>query len=188
VRELIERFERRRVELPQRRAQLVRMPGPGPDQVLVGAGGDLDRRQQFAVGRDGAVVVPIGTDQIGQHLGVTAVGLAARCGVAVAVAVHRHRVDRVHLVAGSDQRADQQPAVGLDPDHDLVRLLGMTRDALVEPADTGRTVTDLELLQRGPLGVEDAHLVGVLGPVDPNVDHAHHVPLVACAVWAPAAR
>jgi hypothetical protein len=70
-----QRRERARVVLPQRAAQRVGVPLPGPDQALVGAGEHLDRLGLRAVGGDLAVVVPVGADQVGQHLGVGAVGL-----------------------------------------------------------------------------------------------------------------
>ena len=70
--------------------------------------------------------MPVGAHQIGQHLGVAGIGLRARDVVAVAIAGHRQRVDRVHLIAGRDQRLDPQAAIGLDPDHDLAGFLGVS--------------------------------------------------------------
>lgn len=73
-----ERGQRARMELAQGAAQRVDVPLPRPDQVLVGAGQDLDRLGERAVAGDLAVVVAIGADQIGQHLGVASVGLGPR--------------------------------------------------------------------------------------------------------------
>jgi hypothetical protein len=68
--------QRPRVELSQQAAELVDLPSAGPDQALVGAGQDLDRLGQLAVAGDGAVVVPVGPDQVGQDLGIGSIGLA----------------------------------------------------------------------------------------------------------------
>ena len=66
------------VELPQRAAQGVDVPLRGPDQALMGAGQHLDRLGQRAVAGDRAVVVAVGADQIGQHLGIPTVRLGPR--------------------------------------------------------------------------------------------------------------
>jgi hypothetical protein len=88
-------------------------------------GQQLDRLGQRAVASDLAVVVAVGADQVGQHLGVPAVGLGPGAAMPTAVAAHGVRVDRIDLVAGRQQRAHQQAPVGLDPDRDLGRVLGM---------------------------------------------------------------
>ena len=93
-----------------------------------------------AVAGDRAVVVPIGAHQIGQQFGVPGIGFGARDVVAVAVAGHRQRVDRIHLIAGRGQRLDPQAAVGFDPDHHLVGFFGVAADQLVEPADAGKSL------------------------------------------------
>jgi hypothetical protein len=43
--------------------------------------------------------------------------------VPLPVARDRQRIDREHLVAGGEQRLHPRAAVGLDPDHDLSRLI-----------------------------------------------------------------
>ena len=92
-----------------------------------------------AVPGDRAVVVPVGAHQIGEQFGVPGIGLRPRDLVAVAVAGHRQRVDREHLVAGRAQRFDPQPAVGFDADHHLARLFGMAGHQLVESTDAGQS-------------------------------------------------
>ena len=68
------------------------------------AGEDLDRFGGGTVAGDQAVVVAVGAHQVGQQLGVAGIGFRPGDVVAVAVAGHRERVDRIHLVAGRDQR------------------------------------------------------------------------------------
>lgn len=95
-------------------------------------GQDLDGLGQVTVTRDTTVVVAVGPDELGQHLGVTRIGLRPRQGVAVPIARRSPRVDRVHLVAGLDQRLDPQPAVGLDADHHAAGIVAVDPDQLVQ--------------------------------------------------------
>ena len=106
----------------------------------MGAGENFDRFRIGAVAGDRAVVVPVGAYQIGQQLGIGGIGFGARDVVTVAVVGHRQRVDRIHLIAGGGQRPHPQPAVGFDADHRLFRYLGVGRDQLVQPADTGQSL------------------------------------------------
>ena len=55
-------------------------------------------------------------DDLGQEVRIGSIGLGSRGGVPLAVAGHRQRVDREHLVARRDQGGDPGPAVGLDAD------------------------------------------------------------------------
>jgi hypothetical protein len=84
----------------------------------------------------------VGPDQIGQHLGIAAVGLGPRDLVAAAVAADDLRVDRIHLVTSDQQRADQQPPVGLDPDRHLRRFLGMGGHQRVQFPHSGQPIGD----------------------------------------------
>jgi hypothetical protein len=52
--------------------------------------------------------------------------------VAVAVAADGQRVDRIDLVAGRDQRPDEQAAVGLGPHHHLDRISPMGGKQLMQ--------------------------------------------------------
>jgi hypothetical protein len=93
----------------------------------MGPGQHLDRLGQRTVAGDRAVVVPVGADQIGQHLDVPTVGLGPAAAMAAPVAADHLRVDRIGLVAGRQQRPDQQAPVGLDPDRRLSWVLNMGR-------------------------------------------------------------
>jgi hypothetical protein len=57
--------------------------------------------------------------------------------MAAPVAADHLGVDRIDLVAGRQQRTDQQAPVGLNPDRYLPRLLGMGRDQGVQLANPG---------------------------------------------------
>jgi hypothetical protein len=87
-----------------------------------------------------AVVVRVGAHQVGEHFRVAGVGLAAADVVALPVAGPGLGVERVHPVAGRDQRRDPQTVVGLDPDRHLLRVLRVFGDQRVEGADPGHSL------------------------------------------------
>lgn len=80
-------------------------------------------------------------DQVGQDFGVPGIGLGARDGVAVAVAAGGQRVDRIYLIAGRDQRAHEQAAVGLGPDHDLGRVGDQAGQQLMQDGQPGQPLS-----------------------------------------------
>jgi hypothetical protein len=57
----------------------------------------------------------------------------------LAVLAGRQWVDRMDLVAGRDQRTDQQAPVGLDPHDDLRGVVGMLGQQPVQPATPSGT-------------------------------------------------
>jgi hypothetical protein len=74
--------------------------------------------------------------------------------VPVAVATDRQRVDPIHLVAGGQQRTDQQSTVGLDPDHHLAGILGMPGKQRVQLGHAAEPVGDAALGQHRALLVQ----------------------------------
>lgn len=107
-------------------------------------GQHLDRLGEVGVTSDRSVRVPISPNEIGEHLGVARIALRARSHVPVAIARRRERVDREHLIASSDERADEQAAVGLDRDQDIGRLLGMLSGAWPDPLTPSRGRPDAQ--------------------------------------------
>jgi hypothetical protein len=81
-------------------------------KLLMAPGQHLDRLGQLRVARHRPVMVAVGADQISQHPRIGPVGLGPRDGVPLPIAARRQRVHREDLVAGRDQRPDQQPPVG----------------------------------------------------------------------------
>jgi hypothetical protein len=112
--------------------------------------------------------MPVGPDQVGQHLGVPRIRLGARDGVAVAIAADGQRVDRVQLVAGRHQRAHEQATVGLGPYHHLGRILSMGGEQLMQRGQPGQPLRhppgrhDLAAL------AHDGHIMMFLGPIEPD--------------------
>jgi hypothetical protein len=107
-----------------------------------------------------AVVVPVGSDQVGQHLGVARIGLRSRRRVAVPIARGCHRVNRIDLVASRQQRPDHQTPVDLDPD-----------DESMELADPGHAVGDAAFAQHHAVLRHHADIVMVLCPVHSHKEH-----------------
>ena len=112
-----------REELPQRRAQLVDLPSPRPDQRLMSTREHLHRFGHSTVTRHRPMQMPVGAGQISQHLGISRIRLRPRSRVPFPIPRRRHRIDRQHRVAGRDQRTNEQPAIRLgarsppQPDH-----------------------------------------------------------------------
>jgi hypothetical protein len=77
-RELGEGLQRGGEELPQRHPQPQGVPGPLPQQRLVGAGDHLGRLGQVAVAGDRPQLVPVGAHHVGQGVRVGGVALGAR--------------------------------------------------------------------------------------------------------------
>ena len=105
----------------------------------------LDRLGQIRISRYWSMLVGVGADHVGQHPGITWIGLRARDPMPVPIAVDRQRVHRQHPIAGRHQCTHQQTTIGLDPDHDerVVIVVGDdTTDQIVEPGDPGKIVAD----------------------------------------------
>jgi hypothetical protein len=134
-------------------------------------GQDLDRARISAVSGDRSVVVTVGADQIGKDLRVTGVGLRPRDVVPVAITRDRERVDRIELIARGDQRLHPQAAIGLDPDHDLMRSLSMSGDDLMERADPRQSLRQPPTRQRLASFVHQMHIVMIFCPVVPDEQH-----------------
>jgi len=168
-----EGLQRRRVELPQRRAELIELALPGPDQTLVGSGQDLDRLGQIAITSYGPVDVAIGPGQLGQDPGVTGVGLRPRGRVPLPIARHQQRVDRQHPVTSRDQRTDEQAPVGLGRHHDLARVLDQPGDQLMEPGHPLHAFGQPATAQTATIPILNDDIVVILGPVmaDEHVSH-----------------
>ena len=82
------------------------------------------------------MVVPIGPDEVRQQLGVSVVRLCTRDTVPLPVAADRQGIDGVDLIPRTDERADQQASVGLDPHRHLARIRGMVDDQRVDAPHT----------------------------------------------------
>ena len=180
-----QRVEQAGVVLAQHLTQPLQVPGPVPDQALMRARDQLQALDLGRVAGDRAVMVAVQTHDLGQHVGITRVGLRPRGGVPLPVAGHRHRVDREHLIPGRDQRGHPRAAVGLDPDHHPPRRqhpgLGIHRssvvevlgDHLVQPGHPGHALGQPRPAQPLPVAVEDLDVVVVLGPVVTDEQHRH---------------
>ena len=81
---------------------------------------------------------------------------------------HPQRVDRIHLVAGRKQRLHPRPPLGLDPDHDLNRLIvvaDVLADQRVQPGNPGDPFRQAGLTQPATGLVLHLHIVVILSPI-----------------------
>jgi hypothetical protein len=131
----------------------------------------LTASTQRTVPGDLAVVVPVGSDQIGQHLGIPAVGLGSGAAMPAPVVADDLGVDRIHLVASRHQRPDQQAPVGLDPHRHLRRILGLRGHQGMELPNPSQPIGDPVGGQHLAGFVEQAQVMVALAPVHPNKQH-----------------
>jgi hypothetical protein len=113
------------------------------------------------------VHVGVGAQDVRQRHRVRMIGLRPRDPVPLAIAGHRHRVDRVHRAPGRAQARDEQPARRLDRDRDRV-LRGVTRlsqQLKQSPVALG-VVADTPLGHQLPGLVHHRHVVVGLRPID----------------------
>ena len=139
------------------------------------AGQDFDCLGQLGVAGDGAVLMSVGPNQVGQHPGVASIRLGLGGGMPVPVAADRQWVDGVDLVTGGEQGLDQQAAVDLDADHHLPRFLGMLSDQLVQPAHTFQSIGHAAPAEKLALLIQQAEVMVGLRPVHSKEDHLHHL-------------
>jgi hypothetical protein len=126
-------------------------------------------------------MVTVGADQIGQHPRIPTIRLGPGDGVAFPIPAGRQRINRHHLIASHHQCPDQQPPVGLDPDHHLGRVAGMAGDELVQPSRTHHPIDDPLAGQHLAVGGHHTHVMVTLGPIDPDQQHRQlPSPLDAC--------
>jgi hypothetical protein len=91
--------------------------------------------------------------------------------MAVAVAGHRQRVDRIHLIASRGQRPHPQPTIGFDADHHLIGFLSMLSDQLVQLADTGQPLRQAPRTQPLTGLIHQIHIVMLFSLVITHKDH-----------------
>ncbi len=137
---------------------------------------DLDRARVVAVTGDPPMIVAVGANQIGEHLGVTSVGLRASNIVTVAVTRDRERVDRVHLIAGRDQRLDPQAAIGLDADHHLSGFISVIGDELMERANPRKSLRQSSSRELLAALVHQMNVVMIFCPVVTDEQHPGRLP------------
>jgi len=141
--------------------QLVCQLHPHPDQVLARAGQRPERLGLIAIWDQRPEAVGIGAGQLGQDVGVKAVGLAARDREAGACGLHLVGVDRQDFEAGAEEALDQDPVGALDRHPSDARSL----EPRGKSEDPTLVVRRGEALDHSPL-VADADLMGLARPVD----------------------
>ncbi len=120
------------------------------------------------------MVVPVGADQIGQHLGVSLIRFRSRHLVAVAVTTHRHRVDRIHLIPRSRQGIHPQATVCFDTHHHLGGVVSMSGHQGMEPTNAFQTLREATAHQPSPRLIHHIDVVVGLSPIITHKDHPEH--------------
>jgi hypothetical protein len=121
---------------------------------LLGAGQHRDRLRQLGIGRQWPVRVQVGAQDVRQDDRVAVVGFAARDGVPVPVAGHRHRVDRVDRAAGGAQAGDKQATRCLDGHrHRVTGAVAVLGEQAQQRGEPGGVVADPAAGQQLPVPV-----------------------------------
>ncbi len=142
-----------------------------PDQLLVASCHDLDGLDAGAVASDRSVILPIGPNQVSQHLGVPRIGLGARHRVPISIAAHREGIDGEDRVAGGHQVMYEKAAVGLEADDEFNWRAPELRGKLVEPCDSDDALGDAESRPLSPQLIQNTDVVVLFGPVDTHEEH-----------------
>ncbi len=123
---------------------------------------------------------PVQPDDLGQHVCIFRVGLAAAGAVPFPITSHLPRIDRIHRVTGGDQSLRPRPSIGLDPNQHPVGLLVLAEVASDQAVQLGQPIDSLH--QPAPdqyptLGVLDLNVVMGLSPIVPDEQHRHFLSL-----------
>jgi hypothetical protein len=152
-----------------------------PDEFLVGAGGDLDRLGDIAVGGELPHLVPAGPAHVRQALRVEEVIFLPRVRDRLLVPGGLLRVRRVDPVPGRGQCLRPRTAIRLD-DHDDLRRVRLAvpaevrGDQFAEPRDPIRALGQPAAGQRLASLVLHGHIVVTLGPVIANEQRSRPLP------------
>jgi hypothetical protein len=147
------------------------MPLPSPEQVLLRTSEHLHSLSEITVASDATMVLPVGPNQVGEDLRVTAVGLRTRGGMPVTVSADGEWVDRVHRVSGGHHALHEQAAIGLDADDDRLRAVSMSGNELVDTSQSFDPLRNPCASQALTGLVEQAEIVMILGPIDAQIAH-----------------
>jgi hypothetical protein len=112
------------------------------------------------------MIVPVGPHEVGEHLGIARIGLGSRGRVAIPIVRRRHRVDRIDLVAGRQQRIDDQATVDLDAHgYRFFVIAGVLGHQRMKIAGPGHAVGNPRFAKHLSALGHHAHVVMDLGPV-----------------------
>jgi hypothetical protein len=127
-------------------------------------GHHLDRLGPGGVAGDGAQLVGVGADHVGQHVRISRVALGTRHRQTFPIPRRLQRVHREHPVSGGDQRPHPRAPIRLDPDHHLIShvfdvITELPADHRVQPGDPRHTFRQAGL---GQTAARDVHQLDVV--------------------------
>ena len=136
------------------------------DQVPAGTYRGSQRLRGWTRAGQGSQAPSVGADHVGQHVGVEPVVLVPRRAVARAQVLDLYGCDDQHRQSGGQQCVDDGTVGAFDTD--------LVHAGLEQPSDqapqSGCGVGDAESIDGLAVGIDDAHDVVVLGPVDACAD------------------
>jgi hypothetical protein len=139
---------------------------PGQDFHLLGHRG---------VPRDRPMMGPVQAHHLGQDMRIPRVRLRPGHPVPLAVTGDLQRVDRKHRIPSRDQRLHPRAAVGLDPHHDIARLILLAEvitDQGMQPLQAKHALGQAPTSQ-DPTGlIDQLDIMMSFGPV--ITDEQHH--------------
>jgi hypothetical protein len=154
--------------------QPLHLPGPLPDQRLVGTGGHLDGLRLGTVAGHRPQLAGVGAHHAGHGARISLIALGTGGAVPFPVPGHLPRVDRVDGIAGRAQRRHPQAPVRLDADRHLTRLgvrAGELADQRVQPGDPGDPLRQPRPGQHLTLLVLQLDIVMIFRPVIAGEQH-----------------
>ena len=119
----------------------------------------------------GAPAVAVGAQQVGQQVGVRGIALGAMAAVARTAGLDGVGMDREDLVTSLDQRVDDQARGPLDGD---AHAGTPARQAAHQLGQALPVVRNIEAIEHRAGRVDDAHGMGLSGPVQPDKDIVAH--------------
>jgi hypothetical protein len=95
------------------------MSPTSPNQPLMRSRQNLDRLGARRISGDPPMVLPVGSNHVGQDLGITWIGFRTGGDVAISTATGGEGIDGEELVPSRHQAFDQQASIGFDTDNHL---------------------------------------------------------------------
>jgi len=161
-------------EAVEQAAQLVGERGALGDEI-VAAAHERAQGSDIVGGRhERSEAMPVGTQDVGEHIGIAGIGLAAGGAVARAAGFDDVRMDRDHRMTGFDQRVDEQAGGPLDGNGQFGRRRELAQGRQ-QRGEAGRVVADL--LARDDLAgaVDNADGMACAAPIQSSVKG--HMPI-----------
>src|SRR4051794_24149331 len=105
---------------------------------------------------------------------ISTIGFSPRRAMTFSISSDLHRIDRIHLISGSDQRRNPRSPIGFDTNHyvgGLGILPKITGDPLMQSRHTSDPLEKPPANQAAARLIHHLHIVMILSPVIPHKEH-----------------